>query len=206
MFFQLLYAFNAMSFEQSCREMKNIIEETKLKYLKIFNLKSVLELNVFFALIEEESNTVCSKKMEGVGGWRCQDCAKSESTIFCQDCWSKMKDKHKDHNIIFNNQINGTFDCGDHNCIDKQNFCFFPGQNSNKYLIKGQIQSWAKKEDLIIFPSLPSISMQVCFVLHGYFFNNKSQIIKLQAMLISHKVPKQLTNSSTHLINSSDLV
>ena len=62
MFFQLLYAFNAMSFEQSCREMKNIIEETKLKYLKIFILKSVLELNVFFALIEEESNTVCYKK------------------------------------------------------------------------------------------------------------------------------------------------
>ena len=71
--------------------MKNILK----KYLQIFNLKTVLELNVFFALIEEESNTVCSKKMEGVGGWRCQDCAKSESTIFCQDCWSKMKDKHK---------------------------------------------------------------------------------------------------------------
>jgi hypothetical protein len=51
-----------MTFEQSCIEMKNVIEETKLKYLQIFNLKTVLELNVFFALIEEESNTVCSKK------------------------------------------------------------------------------------------------------------------------------------------------
>ena len=123
MIFQFLDVYNAMTFEQSCIEMKNVIEETKLKYLQIFNLKTVLELNVFFALIEEESNTVCSKKMDGVGGWRCQDCAKSESTIFCQDCWSKMKDKHKDHDVIFNNQINGTCDCGDHNCIDKQYFC-----------------------------------------------------------------------------------
>ena len=107
MIFQFLDVYNAMTFEQSCIEMKNVIEETKLKYLQIFNLKTDLELNVFFALIEEEANTVCSKKMEGVGGWRCQDCAKSESTIFCQDCWSKMKDKHKDHDVIFNNQING---------------------------------------------------------------------------------------------------
>ena len=62
MIFQFLDVYNAMTFEQSCIEMKNVIEETKLKYLQIFNLKTVLELNVFFALIEEESNTVCYKK------------------------------------------------------------------------------------------------------------------------------------------------
>ena len=54
--------FNSMSFIDSCIEMSFMIDDVKKKYLQIFNLKSILELNVFFALIEEESNTVCYKK------------------------------------------------------------------------------------------------------------------------------------------------
>ena len=85
------------------------------------------------------------------------------------------------------------------------NFSFFPGQNSNKYLIKGQVHSCAKKDSLIIFPPFSLISRQRCFVLQGYLFNNKSDIIKLQALLISHKIPKQLVNSFTTLKNSFDV-
>ena len=116
--------FNSMSFIDSCIEMSFMIDDVKKKYLQIFNLKSILELNVFFALIEVDSHTVCAKKMVNVGAWRCDDCAKSDSIIFCQDCWSGMRDKHKNHNVVFLHQVNsGTCDCGDHNCIDKQYFC-----------------------------------------------------------------------------------
>ena len=115
--------FASKSFIDSCIEMENKIEDVKLKYLKIFNLKSLLELDFFFALIEVDSNTVCCKKLVEVGAWRCQDCAKSDNIIFCQDCWSKMKEKHENHNVVFIHQVNGTCDCGDHNCIDKKYFC-----------------------------------------------------------------------------------
>ena len=115
--------FSSMSFTDSCLEMSLMIDDVKSKYLKIFNLKSVLELNVFFALIEVDSHTVCAKKLVEVGAWRCQDCAKNDNVIFCQECWSEMREKHEKHNVVFLHQTSGTCDCGDHNCIDKQYFC-----------------------------------------------------------------------------------
>ena len=115
--------FSSMSFTDSCNEMSLMIDDVKSKYLEIFNLKSLAELNTFFSLIEIESNTVCAKKMFDMGGWRCQDCAISDNVIFCQDCWSQMKEKHENHNVVFIQRVNGTCDCGDHNCIDKQYFC-----------------------------------------------------------------------------------
>ena len=61
--------------------------------------------------------------MESVGGWRCLDCIKNENTIFCQNCWSQMKQQHINHRIIYLTSVNGTCDCGDPNTIDKKYFC-----------------------------------------------------------------------------------
>ena len=123
MMYQFLDEFKTYSFNEACSKMTIQIEDTLYDYLKILNLKSIQEMDVFFALLEVDSNTVCAKKMVDVGGWRCVDCAKNNNIIFCQDCWSKMKDRHKDHNVVFINEVSGTCDCGDHNCIDRQYFC-----------------------------------------------------------------------------------
>ena len=123
MMYQFLDEFKTYSFNEACSKMTIQIEDTLYDYLKILNLKSIQEMDVFFALLEVDSNTVCAKKMVDVGGWRCVDCAKNNNIIFCQDCWSKMKDRHKDHNVVFISEVSGTCDCGDHNCIDRQYFC-----------------------------------------------------------------------------------
>ena len=80
--------------------------------------------------------------MSQVGGWRCTDCVDNENTVFCQDCWSQMKEKHVGHNIVFLKDVNGTCDCGDHNCIDKEYFCpKHKGIFQSDALIKKYIQT-----------------------------------------------------------------
>ena len=48
--------------------------------------------------------------------------------------------------------------------------------------------------------------MQVCFVLFGYFFKSKSHIIKLQALLISQRIPKQFANLFTTSLKAFSFV
>ena len=115
--------YNSLSFPDCSKETLLTIEDTLLSYLDLLKLKRVEEMAVFFSLLEIDSNTVCAKKMVGVGAWRCADCVKNDTIIFCQDCWIQMRDKHKNHNVVFLTNVNGTCDCGDHNCIDKKYFC-----------------------------------------------------------------------------------
>ena len=100
--------------------MTRRIESTLLSYLNTVNAKTVQDMTNFFARLDKDTQTICAKKMIEVGGWRCGDCVTNDNTIFCQDCWSLMKDKHKGHNIIFVGRVSGTCDCGDHNCISKE--------------------------------------------------------------------------------------
>ena len=111
------------TFEDHGKKIYSKIRFSMMKYMEITKVKSPLEMTLFFSLTDIDTGSVCATKMESVGGWRCLDCIKNENTIFCQNCWSKMKDKHKDHNIVFITTVNGTCDCGDPNTIDKQYFC-----------------------------------------------------------------------------------
>ena len=112
-----------VSFAENSSMIAFKIESAIKKYLSALNAKNVLEMTILFALTEQNTSPVCARKMEGIGGWRCLDCIKNENTIFCQGCWSKMREKHKDHNIVYITSVNGTCDCGDPNTIDKKYFC-----------------------------------------------------------------------------------
>ena len=95
-----------------------------------------------FKLLELDTHSICAAPMSQVGGWRCTDCVDNENTVFCQDCWSQMKEKHVGHNIVFLKDVNGTCDCGDHNCIDKEYFCpKHKGIFQSDALIKKYIQT-----------------------------------------------------------------
>ena len=112
------------TFEKYNDEMKYIIDSTSSLYLKMVNLNSYEELRKMFELLELNTNSLCGKDLSNIGAWTCADCIRSENSIYCQECWSQMKDKHKNHNIIFTKLVdNGTCDCGDHNYIDKKYFC-----------------------------------------------------------------------------------
>ena len=114
---------NEKSFEDYSKQVTLRIEKTLVTYLNILKLKTIKEMAVYFSLKELDRETICAKKMDLIGAWRCDDCVKNQNIIFCQDCWSQMRDKHKDHNVIFLKSVTGTCDCGDHNCINKQYFC-----------------------------------------------------------------------------------
>ena len=111
------------SFEESSKTMTFNIESTLLSILDHLKLKTVDEMGLFFKLLELDTKTICRKKLTEVGAWRCLDCVRNDSTIFCQECWSQMKDKHQNHNIVYINRVNGTCDCGDHNLINQKYFC-----------------------------------------------------------------------------------
>ena len=114
---------NEKSFEDYSKQVTLRIEKTLVTYLNILKLKTIKEMAVYFSLKELDRETICAKKMDLIGAWRCDGCVKNQNIIFCQDCWSQMRDKHKDHNVIFLKNVTGTCDCGDHNCINKQYFC-----------------------------------------------------------------------------------
>jgi hypothetical protein len=125
-----------------CVDLHYRIESTLVSYLDMLKLKTIEELGVFFSLLELDTGTICSKKMIDVGGWRCADCVLNDNTIFCQDCWSQMKDKHKNHNIVYIGRVSGTCDCGDHNSISKEYFCpKHKGIFRNDYEIQNYIKS-----------------------------------------------------------------
>ena len=130
------------TFESCSTDMKFIIDTTKNSYLSIVNLRSNEELAKMFKLLELDTHSICAQSMSKVGGWRCMDCVNNENTVFCQDCWSQMKEKHEGHNIVFLKEVNGTCDCGDHNCIDKEYFCpKHKGIFQSDILIKKYIQT-----------------------------------------------------------------
>ena len=111
------------SFKDHSTLIESWIKYSMLKYLDLFKVKTPLEMTLLFSLLDVDTHSVCAGKMESVGGWRCLDCIKNENTIFCQNCWSKMKDSHEGHNIVFITKVSGTCDCGDPNSIDKKFFC-----------------------------------------------------------------------------------
>ena len=79
---------------------------------------------MYLKSISKPNNTVCNKRIpEGEGGWKCLDCEVDSLSLICNDCFSKMKDKHKGHKISFNPANNGYCDCGDPNVILKEGFC-----------------------------------------------------------------------------------
>ena len=124
--------FALKTFERYNDEMKYIIDSTSSLYLKIVNLKTFDELSKMLKLLDLDTNSICAKKITNLGGWCCADCVRSDNSIYCQECWSQMKDKHKGHKIVFTKKVdNGTCDCGDHNYID--NKCNEICDKSSKY-------------------------------------------------------------------------
>ena len=78
------------------KDLKNF--EDSLKYLEKISIPN---------------KCICASVIEKISGWRCNDCSKYENCIYCNDCYLKSKDLHKDHNVFFLNDSNGMCDCGD---------------------------------------------------------------------------------------------
>ena len=110
-------------FETVSERAMKAIDTAALTYLKLTKKLTFEELALFLRDLDIDASTICENKFIHGGAWRCEDCVKTQDAIFCQSCWTKTRDKHKDHNTIYITDVTGTCDCGDHNIIDKEYFC-----------------------------------------------------------------------------------
>ena len=153
-------------FGDFAERVRGKIKYAMIKYLDILKVKNPIEMTILFTMLNKETGSVCASKMELIGGWRCLDCVKNENTIFCQSCWSQMKDKHKDHNIIFLTTVNGTCDCGDPNSIEPQYFCpRHKGPMTNENDIKLYIQNCFGQQ---IANELKVVTKTICKEIAGF--------------------------------------
>ena len=77
------------------------------------DLKNFEECLKHLEKIAIPNNCVCAGVIDDIPGWRCIDCSKYENAIYCNDCYIKSKDLHKDHKVVFLFSSGGMCDCGD---------------------------------------------------------------------------------------------
>ncbi len=110
-------------FESYCKTMVTIVRTAFNSYLDIFKKQSKEELVKYLIEREPDTSPICLKSLYNQGSWICNDCFKANNITICKECWSQIKDQHKDHNIKYlRNQI-ALCDCGDQNYMDKIHFC-----------------------------------------------------------------------------------
>ena len=91
--------------------------------LTIFEEQNKENLKKKLKKLNQNFNNICAHAIVDEGGWKCRDCEKEETSIICQQCWSLIKDKHIDHNILYDTDVNGICDCGDSNILNEKDFC-----------------------------------------------------------------------------------
>ena len=92
--------------------LKASIEDFHLLFEKE-KLKNFDESLNFLSKISIPDKCVCAGVIDTIPGWRCIDCSNYENTIYCNDCYIKSKDFHKNHNVVFLYSSTGMCDCGD---------------------------------------------------------------------------------------------
>ena len=91
---------------------------------KIFGYEYNDSFFTYLKSISKPNQRACNREIKsGEGGFRCVDCTLLTNAIFCNDCFSKTRDRHKNHNVLFKPYSNGFCDCGDPNSAIKESFC-----------------------------------------------------------------------------------
>ena len=82
--------------------MFQIIKETHNKILKLFSCSNDKDLIKQLEKLgsNQHIDNICGVEIEKVDGWKCLDCEKNPNSILCHNFWSKVKDKHINHNIL----------------------------------------------------------------------------------------------------------
>ena len=101
------------------------MEKLQLYFSLLVSLFGYKYDDSFFEYLKSIStpiNKACGKIIaKGEGYWKCRICESRENAIYCNECF--IKEKHKDHEICFNNSGAGFCDCGDDTAFKKEGFC-----------------------------------------------------------------------------------
>ena len=134
-------------------ETKNIdlfLNKSIKEFYLIFNNKNIKDFDdclKYLEKIEKPNKCVCAGVINEIPGWRCFECCKYDNAIYCNDCYIKSKNAHKDHKVFFLPNSGGMCDCGDPDSL----YTFCPehsGPYSDQKLIDEYISSVFEKEIL----------------------------------------------------------
>ena len=136
---------NPLYTEINC-ETKNIfkfLKESIDNFHLLFEkekLKNFEETLKYLEKISIPNKCVCAGVIDNIPGWRCIDCSKYENTIYCNDCYLKSKESHKNHNVVFLISSTGMCDCGDPDSLD-----IYCPEHSGPYTNQKQIDDYISK-------------------------------------------------------------
>ena len=119
--------------------LKSSIENFHLLFEKE-KLKNFDESLNFLEKISIPDKCVCAGVIDTIPGWRCIDCSNCEGSIYCNDCYIKSKDLHKNHNVVHLYSLSGMCDCGDPNCL--KTYC---PDHSGPFQIKNKLMNIYQK-------------------------------------------------------------
>ena len=117
------------------------LQVSKIKFHKLFNnekLKSFEDALDYLEKIANQNKCVCATIIDNIPAWRCVDCCKYESAIYCSECYKKSKHLHQNHKIYYLYSSWGMCDCGDPDSLST--FCpdhsgpFSDQDEINKYI------------------------------------------------------------------------
>ena len=98
--------------------MKLINEFHQIFQSNLFDFEDALN---YLEIKSVPNNCVCTKLIDIIPGWRCKDCSKYESSMYCNDCFQNSKYLHRHHKVYFLNYVTGMCNCGDPNIV--KTFC-----------------------------------------------------------------------------------
>ena len=117
------------------------LQVSKIKFHKLFNnekLKSFEDALDYLEKIANQNKCVCAAIIDNIPAWKCVDCCKYESAIYCSECYKKSKHLHQNHKIYYLYSSGGMCDCGDPDSLST--FCpdhsgpFSDQDEINKYI------------------------------------------------------------------------
>ena len=118
----------------SHKEMSDLISSTQETFNKKMGVESLNQSMRLLKLTEvKEENNICLKLIANQGVWKCKDCQKKKESIYCNECWGKIKAEHiKHHYIYISDYICGTCDCGNLNNMEEKYVCPKHKKNSDE--------------------------------------------------------------------------
>ena len=136
-------------------EISQLISKTQENFNKINGAESLNQSMRYLKLTDtNDENKLCLKLITNQGVWKCKDCQKNKESIYCNECWGKVKEEHikLNHNYEYiSNYICGTCDCGNLNNMGEDFICPKHKKNSEGNRIENESE---KKEFQIIHEEL----------------------------------------------------
>ena len=107
-------------------EISQLITKTQGNFNENNSTESLSQSMKLLGLTEpkHDENKICLKLINNQGAWKCKDCQKNKESIYCNDCWGYVREKHINHNYEYISNYNcGTCDCGNLNNMGEDFVC-----------------------------------------------------------------------------------